>query len=371
LDLKKLRILIVGAGVAGLALARALRQNGGIAEIIERNAVWSDSGTGMYLPGNAMRALRALGLEAGIAGLGARIETQRFCDHRGRLLSEVDLGSVWGETGPCVAVHRADLHATLREHEGALPIRMGVTLASLDQADDSARVLLSDGTRETYDLVVGADGIGSAVRRLVFNGAGLHALDQLGWRFVIRCPAQVTTWSVFMSRKSACLTVPVGGGRAYCYLDLMGTDSPATPGGLQEILADFTAPAIAIHEAPVGDVAVHAATIEEVVLDRWTRGRVLLVGDAAHAMSPNMAQGAAMALEDAIVLADCLSEQPTVERALSAFEARRRPRVDWVLKMTHRRDHIRQLHPTLRNGMLRALGAHVYRSHYRPLLAEA
>ena len=139
---------------------------------------------------------------------------------------------------------------------------------------------------------------------------------------------------------------------------------------LQEVLSDFGGPAIAIREAIEGGIAIHAASIEEVVLDGWSRGRALLIGDAAHAMGPNMAQGAAMAIEDALVLAECLSEQPNVEAALSAYEARRQPRIDWALAMTHRRDRIRQLHPVLRNGLLRAFGNRVYRSHYRPLLAE-
>ncbi len=375
MDLKKLRILLVGAGVAGLALSRALRQRGCLSDIIERKACWDDAGTGMYLPGNALRALRFLELGDEVVKSGARIETQRFCDHRGKLLNEVDLGSVWDETGPCIAVHRADLHRALRNGRDAPPIRMGVTLVSLDQAGTSAEAHFSDSARKTYDLVVGADGIGSPVRRLVFGDAGLRPLKQWGWRFVVPCPPQVTTWSVLMSRKSACLTMPIGGGRAYCYVDVVDTERLESPEisahGLQDALADFAGPAAAIREALKDSVEVHAAAIEEVVLDSWSHNRALLIGDAAHAMSPNMAQGAAMAVEDAIVLAECLSEQPNMQTALSAYETRRRPRVGWTLAMTRRRDRIRRLHPALRNGLLRALGGRVYRSHYRPLLAEA
>jgi FAD-dependent urate hydroxylase len=374
LDLENCRILVVGAGIAGLALARALRQRGCSADIIERNTGWSDAGTGMYLPGNALRALRALKLDAEVEKRAARIGTQRFCDYRGRLLSEINLGSVWSEVGPCVAVRRADLHAALRESEDTLPIRMGVTLVSLDQSAESVLADLSDGARQSYDLIVGADGIGSAVRLLAFDDVGPRALNQWGWRFVIPCPPQITTWSVLMSRKSACLSMPIGGGRAYCYVDLMGGEPPTSPAistnRLQEVLSDFEGPAIAIRQALEGSIAIHAAPIEEVVLDNWSRGRALLIGDAAHAMSPNMAQGAAMAIEDALVLAECLSEQPDIGTAVSAYEARRRPRVGWALAMTHRRDRIRQLHPALRNGLLRAFGDRVYRSHYRPLLAS-
>lgn len=373
MDLNRLRILIVGAGVAGLALGRALRQRGCSADIIERKAVWNDVGAGMYLPGNTLRALRALNLDAEVEERGVQIGTQQFRDDRGRLLSEIDLGSVWSEVGPCVAVHRADVHVALRGTEDVLPIRMGVGLVSLDQTADIALAHFSDGSQEGYDLVVGADGIGSAVRRLAFDGAAPSALDLWGWRFVIPCPPQMTTWSVLMGRQSACLTMPIGGGRAYCYVDVMGGEAPATPkvstGRLGEVLSGFGDPAAAILEALDGSTGIHAAPIEEVTLPSWSRGRALLIGDAAHAMNPSMAEGAAMAIEDALVLAGCLSEQPNISSAASAYEARRRPRVDWVLAMTHRRDRIRQLHPVLRNGLLRAFGDRVYRSHYSPLLA--
>ena len=112
------------------------------------------------------------------------------------------------------------------------------------------------------------------------------------------------------------------------------------------------------------------AAIEEVILNSWSIGRVLLIGDAAHAASPNMAQGAAMAIEDALVLAEYPSEQPSIAATLSVYHARRRPRIGWVQAMTHRRDRIRQLNPALRNGLQRMFGHDVYRSHCKPLLAN-
>jgi 2-polyprenyl-6-methoxyphenol hydroxylase-like FAD-dependent oxidoreductase len=116
---------------------------------------------------------------------------------------------------------------------------------------------------------------------------------------------------------------------------------------------------------------VHCAAIEEVALGSWVRGRVLLIGDAAHATSPNMAEGVAMALEDALVLAECLQRSDVVPTALSAFEARRRPRTDWVRAQTHSRDRTRYLPTAIRNAVLRAVGQRIFRSNYRPLLDEA
>jgi 2-polyprenyl-6-methoxyphenol hydroxylase-like FAD-dependent oxidoreductase len=115
------------------------------------------------------------------------------------------------------------------------------------------------------------------------------------------------------------------------------------------------------------EVAVHAGPIEEVALDRWKSGSVLLIGDAAHATSPNMAEGAAMALEDGLVLADCLASDQPVALALKTFEARRAPRTTWVRAQTHRRDRTRGLPPVVRNLVLRRWGRQIFHHNYRPL----
>ena len=114
------RILIVGAGLAGLALARALRQAGLASEVIEREVSWENVGTGMYLPANGVRTLRALGLEGAVAARAAEIPRQRLLDHRGRLLADIDLHQLWGDVGSCLALPRADLHqGPLRGRAGA------------------------------------------------------------------------------------------------------------------------------------------------------------------------------------------------------------------------------------------------------------
>jgi FAD-dependent urate hydroxylase len=113
---------------------------------------------------------------------------------------------------------------------------------------------------------------------------------------------------------------------------------------------------------------VHVSPIEEVTLNRWSHGSVLLVGDAAHATSPNMAEGAAMALEDGLVLAECLASGPGIAQTVATFQARRRPRTQWVLAQTHRRDRTRNLPPALRNVVLRRWGRNIFHANYRPLL---
>jgi FAD-dependent urate hydroxylase len=288
------------------------------------------------------------------------------------VLLEVDVAALWSGVGPCLALHRADLHDVLVEGARDVPIRMGVTVRALREQDAAVSVELDDGSTSDYDLVIGADGIHSTVRRLAFgDDARARPVGQSGWRFVAASSAKVTTWSVMLGRRTAFLTVPIGDGRVYCYCDVLSTSSDDGAGDPVTLFAGFTQPVPHLLDA-VGDATpLHRSTIEEVALDRWRRGRIVLIGDAAHATSPNMAQGAAMALEDALVLAECLGRLDTIPAALTAFEDRRRPRTEWVRAQTHRRDRTRYLPTVVRNTVLRRFGRRIFESNYRPLLDEA
>jgi FAD-dependent urate hydroxylase len=366
-------VLIVGGGIAGLALAPMLKRIGVAVEVIEREPAWRSAGTGIYLPGNAVRALGVLGLEAQVASRAVEIARQRFYDHRGRLLFDVDVAELWRAVGPCLAVHRAELHTLLREAAGDVPIRSGLAVKRVAQRDGIVSVEFNDGTSGEYDLVVGADGIHSAVRRLTFEPSAVpRPVGQVGWRFLAPLPLRVTTWSVMLGRRSTFLTIPIGGDCVYCYCDVVSnsirdTLERAPRARLNELFAEFAEPAATLLDAATD---MHVSTIEEVALDRWTRERVVLIGDAAHATSPNMAQGAAMALEDALVLTDCLRKISAIPDAIAAFEARRRPRTDWVRAQTHRRDHTRYLPPAIRDNVLRVLGRRIFHANYRRLLDQ-
>ncbi len=370
------RILVVGAGIAGLAAARTLRGWGATVEILERQAAPPDEGTGIYLPGNAVRALDTLGLGARVAESAVTIRRQRTSDHRGRVLFEVDVDELWNGVGPCLALPRTDLHHVLLAGIDGLPIRWGQTPALIDPDGAGVTLQTAAGHTDRYDLVLGADGVHSSVRRLVFDTDAVRPLGQYARRFL--APAgpsphhddQAATWSVLLGAGSAFLTIPIGNGQVYCYCDGALDDPPAS---LRDVLSDFAEPVPALLDAldTIGGAgAVHAAHVEEVVLDSWSRKGVLLIGDAAHATSPNMAQGAAMAFEDAIVLAESLTAADSVTEALAAYERRRRPRTDWVLAQTHRRDRARTLPTAIRNIVLAGMGRRIFRTNYLPLRAQ-
>jgi FAD-dependent urate hydroxylase len=348
-----------------------LRRAGFDPEVIERAERWDGGGTGMYLPANGVRALRALGLEAAVAARAAPIPRQRLLDHRGRLLADIDLRELWGDVGPCLALPRADLHKVLRD---GVPVRTGRTVTSLERVDGPVAVRFDDGGDGEYDLVVGADGLHSGIRRLAGDRRPPVAVGQQSWRWLSGAdgPPEVTTWTVLLGRGASFLTVPMGGGAVYCYADATGGNGDGDPlGRLRERFAGFAAPVPGLLARLRDPADVHAAPIQQVAAEQWGRGAVVLVGDAAHGMSPNMAEGASLAFEDALVLAACVRDAATVGQALAAFVARRSPRTGWVRAQTHRRDRTRDLPPALRNLTLRTLGRRIFRSNYRPLLPPA
>ena len=192
-------VLIVGAGIAGLALGRALRARGISAEIIERTTAWTPAGTGIYLPANGVRALQSLGIGDAVTSRSVRMTYQRILDNRGRLLAEVDLDAVWGAVGPCVGTRRADLHSMLLDGARGVPLRLGTTVTALTESHDAVTVVFDNGVQREYDVVVGADGVHSTIRGLAFGRTPLnHVVGLSEWTAVVsaaRWPRPLMTFS--------------------------------------------------------------------------------------------------------------------------------------------------------------------------------
>jgi FAD-dependent urate hydroxylase len=261
-----------------------------------------------------------------------------------------------GERRPCLALPRTELHQILRE---GVPVQLGRTIRSLENLDGPVQVDFDDGSGGHYDLVVGADGLRSTIRRLAVDPRPPVPVGQHSWRFLAACPPEVITWTVMLGRGTSFLTVPVGQGSVYAYADVTA-DSEPVGDPIGRLRQRFAAPVPELLRQLDDPNRVHVAPIEQVAAAGWGRGAVVLVGDAAHGMSPNMAEGAALAFEDALVLAACLRDAATV--------ARRSRRTGWVRTQTHRRDQTRNLPPALRDLTLRAFGRRIFQSNYRPLL---
>jgi 2-polyprenyl-6-methoxyphenol hydroxylase-like FAD-dependent oxidoreductase len=362
------RVLVVGGGIAGLATARALLQRGIECDVIERAAAWTHPGAGMYLPGNSVRALDALGLRTKVVDRAHEITRQRFLDEHGRLLLDVDLPGFWGTTGPCAALGRRELHELLCED---VAMRLATTVVALGEEDGRVHAVFDDGESGDYGLLVGADGVRSWVRSNLCGGGEPHFLRQASWRLLVDGFPELAAWTLWLGRGRAFLAIPLGDGRVYCYADVdtpKATDpTEGDPASLVELFGEFAEPVPAILAAGLAQRGVpYFSPIEEVVHEPWVHGRIVLVGDAAHAMSPNMAEGAGMALEDALVLAETIAS----DLPLESFETRRRPRVMFVQAQTRRRDHTRRLPTGVRNATLRLAGQRIFRANYTTLRAE-
>jgi 2-polyprenyl-6-methoxyphenol hydroxylase-like FAD-dependent oxidoreductase len=251
-----------------------------------------------------------------------------------------------------------------------IAVRQAMQVDTLREEGTRVHAGFADGSSAVYDVAVGADGVRSSIRTTMCAGAHPAFLRQVSWRFLVDGSAGISTWTVWLGHDRSFLAVPLGGGRLYCYADLDASGpidpSGGDPAALSEFYDRFAEPVPAILAARLATgQAAYFSPIEEVVHEPWVRGRVALVGDAAHAMAPNMAEGAGMALEDALVIADTLaSGEP-----LGAFEARRRPRVGFVRAQTRRRDRMRGLPSGVRNAALRHAGLRILRSNYSPLRA--
>ncbi|AGL14774.1 fad dependent oxidoreductase [Actinoplanes sp. N902-109] len=364
-----LRILVVGGGISGLAAARGLRTAGFRPEVVEELPATMAPGAGILLPGNASRALRLLGLDAPLRPLGDLIFRQVFQDRAGHELFELDVAALWAGAGESRALSRADLQQVLLTAVGG-EVRYDTAVRDLDLIDGAVKVAFGNGSVAEYDLVVGADGRRSLIRDRAGLGGPAQPTGQIVYRSVVSGGPPLSDWTALLGERSQFVAMPMGGRRLYIYADetlAPGADNPTDPRAhLRDVFGDFGGCVPAILNAVE---KVQVARTDQVVTDSYSRGAVLLVGDAAHATAPSLAQGAAMALEDAVVLGEVLKGSGgDVPAALQAYETRRRHRCELVRKHTLERDTTRDMPSAERDLMLRQRGQEIFSDHYRELV---
>ena len=371
---KSRTVLIVGGGIAGLTAGHALGREGHAVKLVERNPEWRTEGGGILVHANGMRVLRAFRLGAAVERAGARVTRWQFCDQAGETLSQSNLVMLWGDVGNCIGIERSQLQRILVDSIGDVECRLELSIQSLSQNDECVSVVLSDGSRGTYDLLVGADGISSTVRRLMLNPSAPTYTGAMAWRSVapIR-PRGLTSLQFHLGENCFFGLCPVGQERTYGFGNITGPRAhEPVLGRLGRLCRQFAGFSETVQDylaALACDEAIHCAPVDWLANELWHRGRVVLIGDAAHASSPMMVQGGCMAMEDAYVLANTLGQAPTVAEALDRYVERRRSRVHWVQQQSEAAAQSFRLSPSERNLALRQYGDEIFMRRFSPLVA--
>jgi 2-polyprenyl-6-methoxyphenol hydroxylase-like FAD-dependent oxidoreductase len=366
-------ILVVGGGMAGLTTAAALHQRGFAVELVERRETWHAVGAGFLVHANGMRMLAALGLASGVEQAGTVVCRWQFCDEQGEVLSDTDLEALWGHAGPCVGIERTKLQGALLPGVAQVRCRLGTEVTSLVQDDARVSVRFSDGSSGDFDLVVGADGIRSTVRALALTSTAPSYLGAMNWRSVAPVrPVGLTAFQINLGDGCLFGLVPLGSGRTYAFAYVAHPHyRDPVEGRLARLRQRFSSfgPGVAAYlTALERDDEVICSAMEWMELGKVHAGRVVLVGDAAHASSPMMGQGGCMAMEDACVLAEELRGAATVEAALGSYVRRRKPRVEWVQRQSMRLADLLTASSADRNATLKARGQLLMQDRFGPLV---
>jgi len=333
---KSTKALIAGAGIAGLSVAIALRRGGIDPHVVEIRSALGEIGAGIHLPGNGVRALYQLGVGKAAKEAGHPFASRLSFEAGGRLLFEEEVGAVWGPEGFHLGIYRPTLHALLLGAAN-VEVRLGVEVTTIDQDERSARVGFSDGTQDEFDVVIGADGVHSQVRRLAVSPAPPAYGGDVYWRGVVHDLQPLANMCLFFGDRRAIGLVPLGHGQTYIFGQLASEEpfDDSVEGRLERFrarYAEFKGPVPEALAALQRDEQLHFGPTELVQLESTCARRVVVIGDAAHAHPPGMAEGACLAMEDALVLGEELSRQSDVPATLHAFHTRRQGRVRQVVQ---------------------------------------
>jgi 2-polyprenyl-6-methoxyphenol hydroxylase-like FAD-dependent oxidoreductase len=337
------KILIIGGGFSGMTAALRFAEQGQQVELLEIDADWRSYGAGISLHGATLRVIKQLGLIDAFLAQGAASDGVEMRGPDDAVLFTMPTPRVAGPEVPGGAgILRPALARVLsdavRRHN--VKLRLGQSFTRIEESGDQVHVTFDDGTRDSYDLVVGADGVYSSVRKAVFADAPVPKfIGQSVWRAVLPRPEGINTVAMWMGPRLKAGMNVVNDDQVYLFLTEDRATNEFVPAetqleALRALLRRFASPilqqaATDLHEGS----QINYRPLEQLLLPRpWYRGRVVLIGDAVHATTPHLAAGACIGIEDGVVLAQAIAEASTIPEALNAYEARRWERCRMVVE---------------------------------------
>jgi len=338
--LENVKVLIIGGGIGGLTSAIALRRKDFAVDVIERDPTWSVYGVGIIQQGNVVRAMAELGLIDDYIDAGFGFDQVQLFSPTGLCVATIPAPRLIDDYPANVGIGRRALQKVLagRAIGAEANVRLGITATALDDDGDGVSVTFSDGSMDRYDIVIGADGLYSQTRAMIFPDAPEPEFTgQSVWRYNFQRTPDVTGLQAYEGPTGIGL-VPLSETLMYMYVTTPEPGNPRYPqdklaSAMRAKLAHVPSPAIAALAAQIADDAeLVYKPLEWVFLEgQWHKGRVVLLGDAIHATTPHLGQGAGMAIEDGLVLADELAAADDIETAFTAYRERRFERCRYIV----------------------------------------
>ena len=338
------KILIVGGGIGGLSAGIAFRKKGFDVEIVEIQKEFTIYGVGIIQQANALRALDALGVADEAMRRGSPYGKVKLCAPHGLVIGETGTPPI-GRFPAHNGISRKILHEILHEAAVAngVSIKMGITIESIENNNNSAQVSFTDGTQGTYDLVIGADGIHSKVRQFVFGDHKAKYINSSVWRYPLKRPTDLETGYMFFGKNSKLGLIPMTADTIYMFVvSSEGEDNPIIPESalipkLRAYASSFPAPMVqGIIDQITDPKQVIYRPLETLMMPLpWHKQNVLIIGDAAHATIPQLGSGAALAIEDAVVIADEMARGGTKEDIMQRYMSRRYDRCKTVVDVSN------------------------------------
>ena len=339
------KVLIVGGGIGGLSLSIGLRRAGIEAEIVELQNEFNVYGVGIIQLGNAIRALDAIGVAEETVKRGSPYGMVKMCAPNGFQFAETGTPPMNRFNIIHNGISRRILHDVLYEAAVAngVVFRMGVTASEIKNEANNATVKFTDDTEGVYDLVVGADGINSKIRGLVFGNYEPKYIGSSVWRYPFKRPGELETGYMFFGKKTKVGLIPMTKDSIYMFIVAAeGVDNPIIPKEefiprMKAHLAEYPVKLVADRIEEITDVskAVYSPLKTLMMPAPWYKNRVVMIGDAVHASIPQLGSGAALAIEDAVVLSEELQKEQSVEEALGNFMKRRYERCKLVIDVSN------------------------------------